>query len=410
MLTLLLALCFAALFGMLAWRQYSWALALFVFCLPTYLIRFNIGPFPSTLLELMFGVLFLVWFIKHSREDLPGLKQFFKQHRTLTIALTVFFIASIIGILVSDQRYISLGQWRAYFLEPLIFFIILAGGRSRGVLQYAPTALLASIVPMSLLAIVQTLTGKLYPPSLWDDIIGHRAVAYFTSPNALALYLVPALLLGVGAYLENRKRPTLIALVVGAIALLCSQSLGGIIAFGVGLFALAASRTKNTLRLWRVVFGVVGIAVIIVLLPPSQDLLQAKMRSGSNRFTLWSYSQEFLFRNPKNFVLGAGIRMFFRKVQKPHYNVKELERLIYPHNIVLNFWSEIGLGGMLALLCCLGIFLRTSYARARQGAWLAAGIYAALIALVAHGLIDVPYFKNDLAMQFWLLGSLAIFL
>ena len=31
---------------------------------------------------------------------------------------------------------------------------------------------------------------------------------------------------------------------------------------------------------------------------------------------------------------------------------------------------------------------------------------SAMIALVVHGLVDVPYFKNDLAMLFWLLLAL----
>lgn len=407
MFTLLLALCFAALYGMLAWRQYSWALALFVFCLPTYLIRFNIGPLPSTLLELMFGILFLVWLVKYCREDLPGLKQFFTQHRALTIALGIFILASVAGIFVSDQRYISLGQWRAYFLEPLIFFKLLIARRNSVNTKTLISALLASTVPMSVLALIQALTGALYPPSLWDDLVGHRAVAYFTSPNALALYLVPALLLGLGLYLEKRNKLVLAALIIGTLGLLASQSVGGMAAFAVGLFTVAAVRTKNTLRLWRAAFGVIGIAIIIVLLPPSQHVLNTKLQSGNNRLTLWRYTSEFLSASPKNFVLGAGIRMYFRKVQKPHYNVRELERLIYPHNIVLNFWSEIGLFGMLAFVTILGLLLKTNWQH--QNSLVAVGLFAALITLLAHGLIDVPYFKNDLAMVFWILAALSYF-
>lgn len=35
------------------------------------------------------------------------------------------------------------------------------------------------------------------------------------------------------------------------------------------------------------------------------------------------------------------------------------------------------------------------------------GVLLALVAFVVHGLVDVPYFKNDLSLQFWALVGLA---
>ena len=35
------------------------------------------------------------------------------------------------------------------------------------------------------------------------------------------------------------------------------------------------------------------------------------------------------------------------------------------------------------------------------------GVILALVAMVAHGIVDVPFFKNDLSLEFWaLLGML----
>ena len=31
------------------------------------------------------------------------------------------------------------------------------------------------------------------------------------------------------------------------------------------------------------------------------------------------------------------------------------------------------------------------------------GIFLALVAIVVHGLVDVPYWKNDLSTEFWVL-------
>jgi hypothetical protein len=34
-------------------------------------------------------------------------------------------------------------------------------------------------------------------------------------------------------------------------------------------------------------------------------------------------------------------------------------------------------------------------------------VFLALVAVVVHGLVDVPYFKNDLAFEFWVLIGVA---
>ena len=35
------------------------------------------------------------------------------------------------------------------------------------------------------------------------------------------------------------------------------------------------------------------------------------------------------------------------------------------------------------------------------------GIVLAMVAIIVHGLVDVPYFKNDLALEFWTFLGLA---
>ena len=88
---------------------------------------------------------------------------------------------------------------------------------------------------------------------------------------------------------------------------------------------------------------------------------------------------------------------------------------MYPHNIILNFWSELGLLGLLAFVWLIGRALLIA-GRVYQGLGMGAekyillGTVAALTALVVHGMVDVPYFKNDLAVLFWLLiGIVGLF-
>ena len=36
------------------------------------------------------------------------------------------------------------------------------------------------------------------------------------------------------------------------------------------------------------------------------------------------------------------------------------------------------------------------------------GVLLALIAVIVHGLVDVPYFKNDLSLEFWTLVAVTL--
>jgi O-antigen ligase len=183
-------------------------------------------------------------------------------------------------------------------------------------------------------------------------------------------------------------------------AILASRSLGAILALIIGAVVYLW-----TLGWRRIVAGGLIAVSLLFFIPPVQNFIASKNTSSSNRLTLWSYSKDFLTTSPKNFVFGAGIRQFFRKVQKEHYNQEELERLIYPHNILLNFWTEIGLFGMLGFVGVLIALFRLALRISQKDLLFGAGALSALTIFTAHGLIDVPYFKNDLAFIFWILAT-----
>lgn len=415
MFTLLLAL-YSTLFIFLAGRNFRLALYIFIIALPSYLIRFNIGPLPTTLLEFNFAILFLVWLLKYFRADWPSIKKIFTSHRLFFVLYSLFFVSSVAGIFISDQWYISLGQWRAYFLEPMLFFIILLGRCEQFTPRDIAKALVFSSISIGLLAQIQSYFGVLYPPSLWDDIVAGRATAFFTSPNAVGLYLAPCFLLTMGILFEARKtRPKkslwfeLIAVVIFS-GLIASQSFGALIAVALAalLFAIWVGDKRMAVGVAAgIALMTAGIGTVLLVLPQTRNLVTAKIHSGGNRLTLWQYSEEFLTKNPKNFIFGAGIRQFFRKVQKPHYNAKELERLIYPHNFFLNFWSETGLLGLLSVSFMVSWLLYKLYKKIRlEKTPLAVATFCSIIALLIHGLVDVPYFKNDLAFLFWIISAL----
>jgi O-antigen ligase len=93
------------------------------------------------------------------------------------------------------------------------------------------------------------------------------------------------------------------------------------------------------------------------------------------------------------------------------------EVYMYPHNIILNFWSELGILGVLLFCWIIAKFLWQSsrFFLTEKGSaerFIALGLMTSMVALVVHGLVDVPYFKNDLSALFWisiaLLGGLTL--
>jgi O-antigen ligase len=99
-------------------------------------------------------------------------------------------------------------------------------------------------------------------------------------------------------------------------------------------------------------------------------------------------------------LFGVGLSGF-PIVVKPYHHAQGVEIFQYPHNLVLATWSEIGLMGLIGFILVLIWFFRRAYKlHATRYTLLLA---AAMVAILVHGLVDVPYFKNDLSMLIWLL-------
>ncbi len=395
----------------LAWINFRYALCFFILLLPAYIIRFYLGPLPSTLLEISFGSLALVWLIKYARKDWCEIKNFFQQHKVLFVLIFIFLFSTLIAAFANPIPLKALGIWRAYFFEPIIVFFILAGRSKEAPPKDLIKFLAWSTVSISLLAIIQKITGNFYPPSLWNDELFGRPTSFFTTPNAIGLYLVPILLLLIPSVIRilQKKRESgdsliLLIFLTGLFATILSFSQGAWAAIAVGFIIFIFLFGKRRLA----VSTFIVLVLCLLLAPNIRQAFLFQDQAGQNRVTLWKYSTQYLTKTPTNFVLGSGLRRFFTEVQKPYYNVKEMERLIYPHNLFLNFWLETGLLGMLSFIGILLYLFYIGLKIFKKDHLLGAAIAASLIAFVIHGLVDVPYFKNDLAVIFWLIAATII--
>ena len=123
------------------------------------------------------------------------------------------------------------------------------------------------------------------------------------------------------------------------------------------------------------------------------------------------YHQEGIFFNSDNLPRFDAVVWASSTLRVKYWQPVEI--YLYPHNIFLNFWSELGLFGLLLFVWLIAKYLFISAKltitlghRQDHKKYLALGLMTAMVAILIHGLVDVPYFKNDLAVMFWLFFAL----
>src|SRR3989344_5001364 len=361
-----------------------WLLGLVLALLPTYLVRFTIFGLPTTLLEIILAIFLLAVFFTHPRSLVAELKKL----GPANLAIIAFVLAGIISTIISPEPIKALGQLKAFIIEPVLFFyacvLIL---RKESDLKLPLTLLSLSILVISLFGLIQYVTLLGLPLRFWGFGEGvKRIVSVFEYPNALALYLGPLLafflaLIYSKSTLINRKL-LFWTTGLGLIALALTFSRGAWLAVLAVLAVLIGKKFS-----WKIAGAVlIIITVALVFLQPNQRFSLSDS-SSQTRIQLYQYGVNGVLANP---LLGNGLHGF------------EAFGVLYPHNIFLNFWLELGLLGMLAFFGIITLSLK-QYKIAPASIKLAAAMF--LLAVVVHGLVDVPYFKNDLSILFWFMIS-----
>jgi O-antigen ligase len=123
-----------------------------------------------------------------------------------------------------------------------------------------------------------------------------------------------------------------------------------------------------------------------------QDTLQI-------RFYLWEGTLGLLRDHP---FFGAGLNSF-KELYSGNYALPQYrEPLQYPHNFILTVLAEMGILGLAAFAF---LSWRIIKVLAKAGIW-GIPLASVFVYLFIHGFVDVPYFKNDLALEFFLFVAL----
>ncbi|MBM3204724.1 O-antigen ligase family protein [Candidatus Uhrbacteria bacterium] len=387
----------------------KYLLWLLPFVLPTYLIRLSIVRLPTTVLELYLIVLVasFTWMRGWS-----GWRDGWRRLAFFRWPILAWFVVSLISVFVAPDIVKGFGLWRAYVLEPLLVLVIATDLLRSEEDKKRLTRSLFLVVPLlTLWALFQFVTGYgISHPWNVAMMAGRRATGPFLYPNALALFVTPIAALAFCTWLKEKRNFFALSAWVGALlTLMLAKSDGGLIAWLVVAFIALAINRKT--RWWTV--GAVMVLLVGIIASPFRGKIWNELTfqgwSGQVRLFQWRETRQML---QDHWFWGSGFGGY-PTVFKPYHRATAIEIFQYPHNILLNFWTETGLLGVLAFGWIIGTWVASSKQQVASSRSQSESCYvlratcypaiAPLLAILIHGLVDVPYFKNDLAMVFWLL-------
>ncbi len=429
------------LYTILAIARFRWALFVLIALLPTYLIRFRLGPLPSTWLEVMIWIAVLVWAgrlglsfvipgvatrnpekITNPRIALSRVWDDMRKNWPLALGIALLLIAGAISVFTAPDIRAAAGLWKAYIIEPIALFIVFITTLKKEDAPKIIFALSLTAFATAAFAIYQKFTGFWIPNPYWAAEETRRVTSVWGFPNAIGLFLAPLIPLFFWmSFRASRRRVEesnamrflhasryaglgrndllkicywLVVISASLLAIIFAKSTGALVGLAAALM-LAGVLYKKT-RVAAIALAALG-AMLILTVPQLASIKQELLLqdySGRIRRDMWAESVELLSEHP---ILGTGLASYKEVIHRYRID-KWIEIFEYPHNIILNFWIELGALGVLAFILIFYWLFKT--ARATPA------LLAVITVILVHGLVDVPYFKNDLATLFWLLAGL----
>lgn len=372
-----------------------------IFLLPLYMIRVQALFLRTNVLEILMIGAVLWWLAVFFRW--AKVKSFYWEYRRYCICGMLMLTGFFWSALSNGQALQSLSIIKSWFLFPLALMFVAADviprERFKNVfLAYGASTFLVAVTSIGYLFLGQvTYDGRL--------------TAFFNSPNYLAMYLAPGIIIGLWARTFLKREMTLVFLGVLLVALFFTYSYAAFGAVFLSSFVILwLVKGKTSAKLSRFLFlkEIIAVGLIFALFFVAQvgkkkfsDVWELSPRSSlASRVMIWEASVRMAKDNPVTGIGAANFQKTYLAYQKffPPY----LEWAVpHPQNIYLAFWLFGGLLGAVGFLGLLFFFFKELFENKSQNSLeiLALGL---MLYILLHGLFDTTYFKNDLAIVFWL--------
>jgi O-antigen ligase len=376
--------------------------------MPLYLMRIKIWIMPTNILEIIIGIIFLIWLFS-DKEKNNKIRKILK-NKKYAVPTSMIFLGLILSAFFSGNNVQSWGIIKSWFLFPILLVFLAGAVLENKEIKKVFWVYFLSAAGVSIISLGYFLNGQVS----YDD----RLASVFISPNYLAMYLAPVVIMGL-EIIANRKKENgnfkfwpknskeiifLTEFTAILITFYFTYSYAAWMAV-LGSF-LIVSIIKNKINAKKILVAVIVFAVLFISQLNNKKmvgLLTFDQRSSlASREIIWKASLKMI---KNNFWLGIGPGNFqknyleYQKFYPPY-----LEWAVpHPNNLYLACWLYSGILGLVGFLSLIFFFFKNIFERIKKEPteilFIALG---AMLVILIHGILDTTYFKNDLAVIFWL--------
>ncbi len=417
----------AALF-VLIFHRLELGLMLTIFYAPFFLFPVELYRFAFPMSELVLLITTsaailrgLIWLGRSRQSSLVSLPNspLFAGWAGIDVAMLAVGILALVSLLWTQYRDPAITELRTLIAEPLAFYAVLRAIRpTRTTLLRISDSMLIAAVVVAIIGMFMFLRGEGIITAEGGTM---RLASVYGSPNNVGLFLGRCIPFALAFLILPLDRPrriyAAIALGIMSVAILLTLSAGalfiGIPAATITVLLLAWGK-----RAFIPITAIAGISMIGAFIAVQSERFARLLdfTGGTNffRVRLWQSTFQMLAERP---ITGLGMDQFlyaFRgRFMLP--DAWEEPDLSHPHNILLDFWTRLGIAGILLLLWIQIAFWRASFALYRHyravdslALALTIGAMGSMINLLAHGMVDNAVFVQDLAYVFVLIVGIVV--
>ncbi len=326
----------------------------------------------------------------------------------LDVSVLLLLALGAVSPLVALLNGVALREFRVVILEPVLFYLVLRRARlgERELLRLVDALVLAAVG----LALVGFLTYRGDGGVAAEGVRRLRSV--YGSPNNLALALGRVLPVLLVFLVWGRSRPRRVAygwaLAPIVVALFLTFSTGAwLLGVPAALLFLGLVQGRRALLGALAVLAAGGLA----LLPfATTERVGRLARLGDAETLAW---RRWLWQSALNMIrdhpwFGVGLDNFLYEYREVYILPQALadRNLSHPHNLVLDFWTRLGVFAVVALVVGQVAFFRAAWrlwhGLTGERRLLVLALSASMVNFLAHGLIDNSLFLVDLAFIYML--------
>ncbi|MDR2939291.1 MAG: O-antigen ligase family protein [Clostridiales bacterium] len=332
-------------------------------------------------------------------------------YKRVNIFLYFFVFFAAYSLFISNSVGDSLRVFMILFSCIILSIVLMGLITDKKTLNMVLSFICVGVFLTSLYGVYQKITGVEMRAEFIDFVVSAnmpgRIFSTMDNPNNYAEYLTLLLPLCLAYFLTSRdeikKFVILMVFGLGALMLVFTLSRGAYLtfAFGLALFILMVNS-----RL--IPYGIILVLVIVPLMPNNfiinRLMTIGKDSSSSYRFLIW----EGVLRMIQAYGL-QGIGMgpsAFRKIYDIYSNDAAYNAW-HSHNLILQMWVEMGIGGLISFLALMfttirSIFVEYFRTKEKYFKYILAGLVFSIVAIVLFSFAEYVWYYPRVMLTFWL--------